>query len=143
MREVVKFRDCFVCGDNNECGLKARFFVADDGSVITEYTALEKHIGYAGILHGGILASLLDEVMIKAVLKDDILAVTASMDIKFKKPIYTGETIKLSGQVISQKGRIFKTSGTATVNSVVVGSATGIYIEAGKSLASKLNESLE
>lgn len=143
MKEVVKFKDCFVCGDQNRNGLQARFFVQEDGSVATEYTADERFIGYAGVLHGGILASLLDEVMIKAVLKDDILAVTANMEIKFKKPILVGQTIKLIGRITAHKGRIYKTEGTARVGEVEVGSAVGTYVEAKDELATILENSFE
>jgi len=143
MKEVVKFRECFVCGDENECGLKARFFVCEDGSVETEYTVEERFIGYAGVLHGGILASLLDEVMIKAILKDGTLAVTAGMELKFKKPIMVGQTIKLSGKVTAHKGRLYKTEGVACVNEVEVGSAIGTYIKARDELANILENSFE
>ncbi len=143
MREVAKFSECFVCGENNQYGLKARFFVQEDGSVASSYTAEDRFVGYADILHGGILASLLDEVMIKAVLKDMKLAVTASMEIKFKRPVYVGQKIELVGRVTQQKHRIFKTTGTAEVDGQIVASATGVYIEAKGELASKLAKSLE
>ena len=109
----------------------------------TEYTADERFIGYAGVLHGGILASLLDEVMIKAVLKDDILAVTASMEIKFKKPIMVGQKIKLVGRVTAHKGRIYKTEGVARVGEVEVGTAVGTYVKAKDDLAEILENSFE
>jgi uncharacterized protein (TIGR00369 family) len=143
LKEVAKYRQCFVCGDENSHGLQARFFVREDGAVITEYTVDERFVGYAKVLHGGILASLLDEVMIKAVLKDDVIAVTASMDIKFKKPVYVGQTIKLAGWIVQGKGRVFRTEGLAEVDGTVVASATGTYIQARGELADLLSESLE
>jgi uncharacterized protein (TIGR00369 family) len=143
MKEVAKYRQCFVCGEENPNGLQARFFVREDEAVISEYTVDERFVGYAKVLHGGILASLLDEVMIKAVLKDDIIAVTASMELKFKKPVYVGETIKLAGSVIQNKGRVFKTEGQATVDGTVVASASGTYIKAKGDLAGLLSESLK
>jgi uncharacterized protein (TIGR00369 family) len=143
VKEVAKYRHCFVCGEENANGLQARFFAREDGAVITEYTVDERFVGYASVLHGGILSSLLDEVMIKAVLKDDIVAVTASMEIKFKKPVYVGETIKLTGWIVQNKGRIFKTEGKATVDGSVVASAFGTYIEAKGDLAGLLSESLK
>jgi len=143
MHEVVKFSECFVCGDNNECGLKARFWVQDDGSVTTEYTVSERFVGYSGILHGGIVCSLLDEVMIKAVLKDDILTVTAGMELKFKKPVYVGQKIELVGRVISTRGRLYKTEGEARVGDDIVATATGTYVRAKGELADTLRESLQ
>lgn len=143
MKEVPKYKQCFVCGEENSHGLKARFFVREDGAVVSEYIVDERFAGYAKVMHGGILASLLDEVMIKAVLKDDIIAVTASMEIKFKKPVYVGQTIKLSGWVVQSKGRVFKTEGLAEVDGTAVGSATGTYIRAKGEFAALLSESLD
>ncbi len=143
MREVVKFSECFVCGDKNSCGLKAKFYVQEDGSVATEYKVEKEFVGYADVLHGGVLATLLDEVMIKAILKDDILAVTASMDVKFKRPVYVDQTIKLRGKVIGSRGRVFKTEGVAEVEGKTVGTATGTYVKAKGELADTLKRSLE
>lgn len=143
MREVVKFSGCFVCGDENDCGLKARFFVCEDGSVETEYKVDQRFVGYADVLHGGILASLLDEVMIKAILKDQILAVTAGMEIKFKKPVFIGQTMKLVGKITAHKGRIYKTEGHAYVDEIEVGSALGTYVEAKQDLAGILKNSFK
>ena len=143
MKEVAKFSECFVCGEENSCGLKARFYVQDDGSVITEYKVEERFVGYAEVLHGGILASLLDEVMIKSVLKDGTLAVTASMEVKFKRPVYVDQVIELTGKVMENKGRVYKTKGEARVDGEIVGTASGTYIQAKGELADTLARSLE
>ena len=143
MKEVAKFSECFVCGEKNSCGLKAKFLVQEDGSVATEYKVEKRFVGYSTVLHGGILASLLDEVMIKAILQENILAVTAGMELKFKKPIYVNQTIRLMGKVTSRKGGLFKTEGIARVDDQVVGTATGTYIRAKGDLAETLASSLE
>jgi len=143
MREVAKFAECFVCGDKNQCGLKARFFAQDDGSVKSSYVVEQRFVGYTDILHGGVLASLLDEVMIKAVLNEMKLAVTASMEIKYKMPVYVGQKIDLIGRILKKKHRIFWTEGFAHVNGNMVASSSAIYVEAKGDLASKLAQSLE
>ncbi len=53
---------CFVCGDDNHAGLKTRFYV-EDGLVKTRLTPEAHHCGYAGVVHGGIVAAMLDECM--------------------------------------------------------------------------------
>ena len=143
MQEVTKYKYCFVCGDQNESGLKARFFVQSFGSVASEYTVEQRFAGYDNIMHGGIAASLLDEVMIKAILKDDILAVTAEMTVKFKAPVYVGQKMVLVGRVIESKGRLYRTEGVAEVAGKVVAEATGTYIRARGELAEDLSRSLD
>jgi uncharacterized protein (TIGR00369 family) len=143
MQEVTKYKYCFVCGDQNECGLKARFFVREDGSVESEYQVEERFAGYDRIAHGGITAALLDEVMIKAILKDDILAVTAEMELKFKAPVYVGQKLKLVGKVIEKRGRLYRTEGIASVDGKTVATATGTYLQARGELAEELAKSLD
>lgn len=144
MREVVKYKDCFVCGDRNRNGLKAKFHVREDGSVISEYTADSRFQGYKNILHGGIISSMLDEVMIKAALAKGLFAVTAEITIKFKKPVMTGQKIQFIGTITEQNRRVIRTIGTATNDSgEEVATATAIYLEAKGDLKSILTESVE
>ena len=58
------------------------------------------------ILHGGIISSLLDEVMIKAVLSQNISAMTVEIKVKFKKPVWIGEKIYLQGEIVKEQGKI-------------------------------------
>jgi len=143
MKEIDKYKFCFVCGDNNPHGLKVKFF--SDGEVAkAEYTAGSDFQGYKDMFHGGILASLLDEVMIKAVIAKGMVVVTVGMEISFKKPVKIGEKILLTGKIVEQKKRIILTEGEASlVNGDIVATATGKYFVADEKMKRKLQESLE
>ncbi len=78
MKEIVKYSGCFVCGDLNECGLRAGFYY-DGRQAVAEVEVGRRFEGYRGICHGGIIAALLDEAMIKAILAIDRYAVTAEL----------------------------------------------------------------
>ena len=78
MQEIVKYSGCFICGDNNDIGLKARFYF-DGDKAHTETVAERRFEGYADIYHGGITSALLDEVMIKALLARDIYVMTVEL----------------------------------------------------------------
>jgi len=143
MKEILKYPGCFVCGDKNITGLKARFFL-EGNQAVTEVSALEQFEGYRGIYHGGVLSALLDEVMIKAILALGRFPVTAEMTVRFLKPVRTGEKIKLFGKVAKCKGRMFLTEGRATGDSgQVVATASGKYIEADPDLKQTLINSVE
>ena len=130
MKEILKYPGCFVCGDLNQFGLQAKFFY-DDGRAICEVSADERFEGYRGIYHGGIIATLLDEVMIKAILAVDCYAVTAEMTVRYRAPVRIGDQLKFVGRVVRRKGRVYLTEGEVTVGSdQVVAMATGKYIEA-------------
>ena len=97
MEEVARYSGCFVCGDKNDIGLKVRFFF-DEGKAVAEYTAEKRFEGYYDIFHGGIIAALLDEVMIKALFAQNIFTMTVEMTVRYLKPIKIGEKIKLEGK---------------------------------------------
>jgi len=142
MDEIIRYRHCFVCGDQNRHGLKARFYY-DGRQAVSEVTAEEDFEGYRGIYHGGIITALLDEVMIKAILALGICAVTAEMNVKFTRPVRTGEKLRLAGSIRSSKGRLYITEGTA-VNEAgnICATAGGKYLEAGPQLGATLTESI-
>ncbi|HOP07358.1 MAG TPA: PaaI family thioesterase [candidate division Zixibacteria bacterium] len=143
MKEVLKYSRCFVCGDLNEFGLKARFFF-DGEKAFTEIEADRMYEGYAGIYHGGVLSALLDEVMIKAILADEIYAVTAEMTVRFLAPVRTGDHLIITGRVVKRKGRMFFTEGEVRgSDDQVYATASGKYLEARPDLRQELEKSID
>ncbi len=129
MNEIVKYSGCFVCGDQNPIGLKARFY-CDGDKAVSEVVAHQHYEGYRSIFHGGIISTMLDEVMIKAILAKDVYAVTAELTVRFMAPVRTGDRLFLTGWVTRRKGRMYFTEGEVRVGGQVVASATGKYLEA-------------
>lgn len=143
MKEVAKYSGCFVCGQNNHVGLKAKFYY-EAGRAWTEYTAEKKFEGYHDVFHGGITATLLDEVMIKALLALDIYVMTVELTVRFHKPVYVGQKLLLSGYLEQQKGRLYITSGEVKTDAGdLVASAAGKYLEVKSEMKEKLLKSLE
>lgn len=144
MPEVSKYKNCFVCGDQNQSGLKAKFYVQSDGSVVSEFLADERFQGYKDILHGGILAAMLDEVMIKAVLAKGVFAVTAEMAVRFKRPAKIGQKVRFTGKIVGENRRIIRTVGSAVnEEGQEVATAKATYLEAKGYLRSTLTASAE
>jgi uncharacterized protein (TIGR00369 family) len=143
MELIKRYSNCFVCGDKNKCGLKVDFF-NEKGVAKAEYEASSEFEGYKDILHGGIISALLDEVMIKAILAKDILAVTVSIEVKFKQPIKIGEKLSLEGKILKDKGKIITTEGKVVKEDKSV-AALGFarYIRADEKMKLLLQESLE
>ena len=77
---------CFGCGAANPQGLHLTFTVTDNG-VISTFTPLDVHQGYEHVVHGGIISTLLDEVMAWAVAAAGIWAVTGEMQVRFRRPL--------------------------------------------------------
>jgi uncharacterized protein (TIGR00369 family) len=112
--------NCFVCGENNPNGLRLSFEIDKEKQRLkTTFVASPTFQGWDGIVHGGILSTLLDEAMAKLVYELGYQAVTASIEIKFKKPapileplLVYGEVTEVSKRLIRAKAHIAKKDGT-------------------------------
>jgi len=143
VREIVKYAGCFVCGDKNPIGLGVKFYEKEGGAA-AEFVPKVVLEGYKGLLHGGILSSLLDEVMIKAVLAESIFCVTAELVVRYKKPVPISERLSLFGRIEKENGRIYVTQGwVKNQQGEVVAEAEGKYFIPKPEEIEKLKESLE
>jgi acyl-coenzyme A thioesterase PaaI-like protein len=104
---------CFVCGPGNPIGLKLVFRL--DGDICrSEFTPSDIHCGYDNVTHGGIIFSVLDDVMANWIYLKGIKAFTAKCDIRYKDSLPTGTTVQLEGQCIKQKRRLIVMRGKMT-----------------------------
>jgi len=130
VEEIIKYSGCFVCGDKNPHGLCIAFYY-DRDQVVGEYTTDEKFQGYQGIVHGGLVSTLLDEIMAKAVLARQRYCMTVEMTVRFKKAIPVGTKLRLTGRVTQDRRRLLETAGEVTgEDGAVYATATGKYLEA-------------
>ncbi len=95
--------NCFACGIGNDRGLGLRFDAEPDGSVTASWEPSGDFQSYAGRLHGGIIATLLDGAMVHALLARGIHGVTAEMHIRYHFPVVLGEPILIRGRVSSRR----------------------------------------
>lgn len=129
MKEIIKYSGCFVCGDQNPDGLQIKFHAVDDEAV-AECVAEPKYQGYRGVYHGGLVATLLDEIMAKAVLAEMRFGMTAEMSTRYKKAIPIGQTLRLTARVTRRRGRLIETAGEIkSVDGILYATATGKYLE--------------
>jgi acyl-coenzyme A thioesterase PaaI-like protein len=118
-------RHCFVCGVDNPFGLQLKFYETAPGQVETWVTLPEHYQGYPGIVHGGIVAAMLDETAGRAHMGDEDsprFMFTARLDVRYRKNVPTGQPIRIVGQAGARKNR----SAAAT---------SAIYDQAGNLLA--------
>jgi uncharacterized protein (TIGR00369 family) len=91
---------CFACGRSNDKGLHLEFSLnRQEKRVETTFTPLDVHQGWQGVVHGGIIATLMDEAMAKLVQLLGFRALTASLDVRFKEVARTGEPLRVKAEV--------------------------------------------
>jgi acyl-coenzyme A thioesterase PaaI-like protein len=108
MEKLPNSKHCFVCGVENKYGLKLKFFQEKTGSVVVIHTVPDQYQGYPGVVHGGIIASMLDEVLGRVFMSDDHnrFMYTAKMTVRYRKPVPTGKPLKIVGTALKDRGRM-------------------------------------
>jgi uncharacterized protein (TIGR00369 family) len=96
---------CFGCGLDNPTGLRLDFLLADDGTVVCRAQIPDTFEGPKGYVHGGIIATLLDEIMSKAVRSHNVVGMTRHMEVDYKRPVPSCAPIRIEGRVLRSEGR--------------------------------------
>lgn len=132
---------CFACGSLNEHGMKLDLHV-EPGRAWTDLVLEDRFEGWSGIAHGGILATILDEVMAWALVGEDNWGLTARLAIEFRKPVPVGRRIRAEGTVVRTRRRLVETMGRiidpATGGALVTATAT--YVAADPDRRAELEE---
>jgi uncharacterized protein (TIGR00369 family) len=126
---MTQLRDnqrCYVCGKENPAGLGVDFEInREQRAISAKFTPSDIHQGYEGIVHGGILSTLLDEAMAKLTVSLGTPAVTAQITITFKTPAAPGEELFISGRLTHETGRLIRAEAKIERGPVLIAEATG------------------
>jgi uncharacterized protein (TIGR00369 family) len=96
---------CFGCGSANATGLRLEFLLAEDGSVVSLPTVPDTFEGHPGYLHGGVIATLLDEAMSKATRARGLTTMTRRLEVEYLNPVPSGAPLRVEGRVVRSEGR--------------------------------------
>jgi uncharacterized protein (TIGR00369 family) len=128
--ELPHSKGCFVCGAHNRIGLKLRF--RTDGKMVeTDFIPGAEHNGFVNVTHGGILATLLDEIMVWACgVETRNFAYCAEMNVRYLSPSRPGESIRARGELVENKrGRLFLARGELLGQAgQTIATSTGKYL---------------
>ncbi len=120
---------CFVCGTRNPVGLRLKFDF-NGKTIKTQFVPGKEHQGYSNIVHGGIISTLLDEAMVKLALAMNMPAVTAHMEVRFRRALNVGERITVEAEILKNTRKILESSAKAVAeNNMVVADAKGKLIK--------------
>ncbi len=132
-------RNCFICGVENPRGLHLRFYDTGPGEVTAKITVPPEYQGYPGVVHGGIIAAMLDEVAGRAFMGDSRsprFMFTARLEIHYRKNVPVGQPLHLVGKARVSKPRtasatsaIYDQNGTllAEADALLVNVPEGAY----------------
>ena len=124
--------NCFACGTLNAGGLGLDLHI-EPGRSWTELSLDRRFEGWHGIIHGGILCTILDEVMAWALVGEDNWGVTARMSVDFRRPVGVGVAIRAEGWISRSRRRIVDTNGHIidAASGTELATASAVYLAAG------------
>jgi acyl-coenzyme A thioesterase PaaI-like protein len=96
---------CFVCGSRNPHGLRLCFAPDGDRAVTAVWRTREVWEGYRGVIHGGIVSTVLDEAMSKAVAAAGIRALTCELRVRLRERVQVAEELQIRGWVVEKRKR--------------------------------------
>lgn len=118
---------CFACGKDNPIGLHLDF-QHNDNETLCFFVPQRAHQGYRGILHGGITATILDEIMARHLIEKGYNVVTAKMELRFRKPVKSGDKIVAIAKIDSIARKLITASATlGTADTKDMATAKGLY----------------
>jgi len=129
MQKQPNSRMCFVCGVENPIGLHLFFYTDDEGRCIARFRGREEHQGYPGCLHGGLISTLLDEVMGRVLTHEEVWAMTGRLEVKYRKPVPLDQELTIVAEVTRNRSRAYEARGEIRLpDGTVLAEGKGLYL---------------
>ena len=126
------YTSCFGCGLDNPHGLKLDGFKVEDDIITAVFEPHARFQGFDGVLHGGIVATALDEISAwSAMLTHGVFVFTAKLEIAYRGKSPLGVPLTLTGSVEERRGRRLTIAGAMTHDGVLVAESNGLFVVAG------------
>ena len=121
---------CFVCGRANPRGLYMTFYDNGTNEVISEYSVSEQYQGYPGVVHGGVVAAMLDEAVLRVAMIEDHhhFMMSVRMEVKYRHPVPTETPLTIVGRIVRLRGRLGKAVGEIRLPDGTIAAETALTI---------------
>jgi acyl-coenzyme A thioesterase PaaI-like protein len=132
LNDTTDYQRCFVCGQRNPSGLHLTFRREDD-AVVADFLPREEYQGFPGVIHGGIVAAVLDEALNRTSLLSDHPAwtMTGRLEIRYRRYVPYGEPLRVRARLTGERGRLIQAAGMLTLaddESAVLAEAQGTFM---------------
>lgn len=124
----IRHSHCRICGSLNEHGLQLKFFMDENGDVVAKFECESRFQGYPGIVHGGVIAAMVDSAMSNCLFVRQTAGVTAEFAIRYHQPLRINRLAEIRARVDKSTSRIYFLSGEVLQNGELVASATSKYM---------------
>lgn len=132
LNDTTDYQRCFVCGQRNPYGLHLVFRVEGD-SVVADIQPREEHQGFPGVIHGGIVAAVLDEALGRTSLlgQNPEWTMTGRLEVRYRRYVPYGPLLRVRARLATERRRVLQATGLLTLSedeSVVLAEAQGTFL---------------
>jgi uncharacterized protein (TIGR00369 family) len=120
---------CMVCGQSNPFGLGLKFTCEADGSVSATFLGHPALEGYVGLLHGGVIASLLDGAMTNCLFAHGCQAMTGELNVRYREPVVIGEEMRIRAWIRRSLPPLYMLTAELKQGNCVKAAATAKFME--------------
>lgn len=132
LNDTSDYQRCFVCGQRNPFGLHLVFHL-DQNTIVADFQPREEHQGFPGVIHGGIVAAVLDEALGRTSLlgNNQEWTMTGRLEIRYRRYVPYGPLLRVRATLAEERKRMLQASGVLTLasdESVVLAEAHGMFL---------------
>ena len=132
LNDTTDYQLCFACGQRNPYGLHM-IFQQDGDSIMCDFMPQVEHQGFPGIIHGGIVASVLDEALNRTSMLGNPPAwtMTGRLEVRYRRNVPYGPLLRVRAKLKSQRGRLLTATGILTLaedEAMVLAEAQGTFM---------------
>jgi acyl-coenzyme A thioesterase PaaI-like protein len=136
LNDETTYQRCFACGQRNETGLQLTFRREGD-RILADYHPAERFQGFPGVLHGGVLATMLDETMSRTGAMRRQWLMTGKLDIRFRRPAPVDQPLRVWGEIVRERtGAVDAVGAVELQDGTVLAEARGMFLRLPDDLAS-------
>jgi len=131
---------CYACGEQNDRGLHMHFRREGERTVC-DYDPLEYQQGFPGRMHGGIVATMIDEAMGWAVYHAKAWAATARLNVRYRRPVRLEQRLRIEAWVVNDRARLLELRGEVRDESgALLAEGDGVFMKLDERFAGELSE---
>ena len=142
LNDTTDYQRCFVCGQRNPFGLHL-VFRQDSHTIVAEFQPREEHQGFPGVIHGGIVAAVLDEALgrTSVLAENPEWTMTGRLEVRYRRYVPYGPLLRVRASLGTQKRRMIQASGAVTLaddESVILAEAQGTFLSLSTNMVDKI-----
>lgn len=119
---------CFGCGQDNPHGLRLKDFRTRDGIYEVDFTPAQHHQGWQDVVHGGIIATAVDEAMTRMLWEAGLTAVTAELSVRYRKPLHVGTKVVVRAWKVREASRLIEAAASVSDGETEYAAATATFV---------------